>query len=156
MIKVNIPGFKEIEIKNLVLDFNGTLAIDGILISGVNKILKQLASKINIYIITADTFGTVKYQISDINCKLHIFSEENQAEEKLDFIKNLGEKNVAAIGNGRNDSLMLKNAAIGIAVIQKEGCALESLMSADIIVNDIFEAFNLLLNTKRLVATLRA
>ena len=34
MIAINIPGSTSIEARHLVLDFNGTLAIDGKLIEG--------------------------------------------------------------------------------------------------------------------------
>ena len=35
MIAIDIPGYKKIELAHLVLDYNGTLAIDGKLIDGV-------------------------------------------------------------------------------------------------------------------------
>lgn len=35
MIKISIPGDKDLKIKNFVFDFNGILAKDGILIKGV-------------------------------------------------------------------------------------------------------------------------
>jgi soluble P-type ATPase len=62
---------------------------------------------------------------------------------------------VAAIGNGRNDQLMLAAAALGIAVVQEEGAAIESLSAADVVLPDIRSALDLLLFPKRLIATLR-
>ena len=38
MIKVSIPGFKSLSLKYLVLDYNGTIAIDGALVPGVKKL----------------------------------------------------------------------------------------------------------------------
>jgi hypothetical protein len=29
MIEIDIPGYKKLQLKNLVLDYNGTLACDG-------------------------------------------------------------------------------------------------------------------------------
>jgi soluble P-type ATPase len=59
------------------------------------------------------------------------------------------------IGNGRNDRLMVAAAGLGIAVIQGEGAAVETLNAARVAVPDIGVALGLLLNPARLVATLR-
>ena len=61
MIELQIPGWGHLEIQNLVLDFNGTLATDGTLIEGVAQQLCRLHEQgVNIYVITADTNGTVR------------------------------------------------------------------------------------------------
>jgi soluble P-type ATPase len=67
----------------------------------------------------------------------------------------LGAEQVAAIGNGRNDGLMLKTAALGVALIQEEGAGIAAILQADIICTDIRKAFDLLLRPDRLKATLR-
>jgi soluble P-type ATPase len=59
------------------------------------------------------------------------------------------------MGNGRNDALMLRRAALGVGVLGSEGAAAEILHSADIVVRDIRDGFDLLLNPLRLSATLR-
>ncbi len=64
-------------------------------------------------------------------------------------------KKAQAALKGANDRLMLKAARIGIAVIEGEGCAVDAVLSADIVVKDIHDALNLLRAHKRLVATLR-
>jgi soluble P-type ATPase len=156
MIKVNIPNFKNITFKYLVLDYNGTLAFDGKLIKEAGKIINKLSKDIEVHIITANTFGLVKKELTGINCNLHIIPKDEQSSAKLNFIKKLGEEFVIAIGNGHNDNLMLKNAATGIAVIQKEGCSSKSLLSADLITNNIIDALNLISNPLRLIATLRS
>ena len=38
MIQIEVPGRAPLEIRNLVCDVNGTLALDGILIEGVQEI----------------------------------------------------------------------------------------------------------------------
>lgn len=156
MIKVKIPEFQPFTIEHLVLDYNGTLAIDGVIISGVKKMLATLSTKLDIHVVTADTFGSAGEYLDDIKCKLHILGKENQATAKLEFIKGLGTEKCFCIGNGRNDHLMLKNAGLGIAVIQKEGAASETIADADIICNNISDALELLLFPKRLVASLRS
>ncbi len=62
---------------------------------------------------------------------------------------------MAAIGNGRNDRLMLAACALGIGVYGGEGIAAETIAASDIVVQDIGAALDLLLQTKRLVASLR-
>ena len=37
MIKINIPGFGQINIEHVVFDYNGTIAMDGELIKGVKE-----------------------------------------------------------------------------------------------------------------------
>jgi soluble P-type ATPase len=78
MITIDIPGLLPLQAKHLVLDFNGTLAIDGKLINGVGQLLELLNSQLDIYILTADTFGTVKNEISGLNCKLEILNRNNR------------------------------------------------------------------------------
>ena len=49
---------------------------------------------------------------------------------------------------------MLQEAALGIALIQGEGAAVQTLQSADVICTSITHALGLLLFPKRLIATL--
>jgi soluble P-type ATPase len=51
---------------------------------------------------------------------------------------------------------MLKASALGVAVIQGEGAAFETLASADVVCTDIRSALSLLSNPMRLIATLRS
>lgn len=46
MLKIQIPGRKPIILEHLVLDFNGTIAIDGKIISGVKERLKKRSQRI--------------------------------------------------------------------------------------------------------------
>ena len=155
MITIDIPGFKMICCEHLVLDYNGTLAIDGKIKDGVKQALNLLAANVKVHVITADTFGKAKDELKDIKCEFVILNGKNHDRKKANYANNLVNENVIAIGNGRNDVLMLKNAAIGIAVVQKEGAASEALKNSDVICTDIMDALNLLINPKRLVATLR-
>ena len=156
MIDIDIPGFCQIHLTHLVLDYNGTLAVDGKLISGVGKALTAIAKNLQIHVITADTFGLAKAQLAGLPVQLTVFPVEGQDKAKLDYITRLGVDSVIAIGNGRNDRKMLKSAAVGIALIQKESCASEAMASADIISTNIIDALDLLRNPKRMVATLRS
>lgn len=155
MITIDIPGFKMICCEHLVLDFNGTLAIDGKIKDGVMQALNSLATNVKVHVITADSFGKAKDELKDIKCELAILNGKNHDQQKVKYINNLGNENVISIGNGRNDVLMLKNAAIGIAVIQKEGAASETLLNSNVVCTDIIDALGLITNPMRLVATLR-
>jgi hypothetical protein len=42
MIEISIPGFGNLTIEHLVLDYNGTIAFDGELIDGVKDLLQIL------------------------------------------------------------------------------------------------------------------
>ncbi|QTA79989.1 HAD domain-containing protein [Desulfonema limicola] len=155
MITVKVPGYKILQIKYLVLDFNGTLALDGKILPGVKEILNTLAQDIEIHVLTADTFGQAQSQLKDVCCKPLIIPLENQDMAKLNFVKNLGTDYTACIGNGQNDHLMLKESALGIAVILKESAAVLTVMSADIVCTSILSALELFTNPLRLTATLR-
>ena len=151
-----IPGIKPLQINNLVFDFNGTIAVDGIIIEKVADQLNLLSETFNIHIITADTFGTAKDQLQSVCCEVVIIPEEKQSESKLQYIKSLGEKSCVCFGNGRNDFRMLQEAAIGIALMQQEGVSRKSLMASDIVCNNIIDALDLFLKPGRLKATLRS
>ena len=156
MIKISIPGFDDLELRYLVSDYNGTLAVDGKLLPGVGQLLTELSEQLEIHVITADTFGLAVSQLAQLPVKLKITPLESQSKAKLAFIKELGVENVIAFGNGRNDLLMLKAADVGIALLQTEGGSTETLASADVISKDILDALNLLKNPKRLIASLRS
>lgn len=154
-MKVEIPGRKQFEIKNVVFDFNGTVAIDGKLIDGISEKINDLSKKFNFYIITADTYGTVEKELEGIECKLIKISKFKQDISKLDFIKKLGSDVTLSIGNGRNDKLMLKESVLGISILQDEGLCVETLLNSDVLVKSIFDIFGYLNDVNRLIATLR-
>lgn len=156
MIRIEIPGHKELQLDHLVLDYNGTLACDGHLITGVEESLNALADNLQIHIVTADTFGKAASRLEGIPCKLSILPAGSQDAAKLEYVKGLGTEFTACIGNGRNDRFMLKEAALGIAVVLEEGAAVEALLSADVVCTSIVSALELLTNPLRLTATLRS
>jgi len=156
MIRVNIPGDRTIEIKNVVFDYNGTIAEDGILIEGLEEKFKELAARdVNIFVVTADTYGNVKKQCIGLTLKIEVFDKENASQDKKRIIEGLGGDTTVSIGNGRIDSEMFKSSAISIAVIGKEGCYTKTLLQARIVVKDIKDAIDLLLKDSRIKATMR-
>lgn len=155
MLQIELPGSTELCLKDLVLDFNGTLACDGELITGVRERLLLLSKQLQIHVITADTFGSVGREMTAVPCETAIIPGEAQKEAKLLYIEELGAQTVVAVGNGRNDQLMLKAARLGMVTVQAEGAAIDAMLAADLVVSDILAALDLLLKPQRLVATLR-
>jgi soluble P-type ATPase len=155
MLVINIPGDRKLQLKHMVLDYNGTIACDGDLIAGVKENLVALADTLQIHILTADTFGKARSGLEGIKCELSIIAPDAQDVGKLEYVKKLGAENAVCVGNGRNDQLMLKEAALGIAVILEEGAAVTALSAADIVCTHIVSALELLTNPLRLMATLR-
>lgn len=154
-MQVNIPGREPFEIKNIVFDYNGTVANNGKLIEGVSANINDLSDRFDFYVITADTYGTVEKELENINCKVITIPKESQDLCKLDFIKELGSNTTLSVGNGRNDKLMLKESVLGIAILQEEGLCTETLLSSDLLVKSIIDVFSFLKDSNRLVATLR-
>ena len=152
---IDIPDFGEIHIAHIVCDYNGTLAVDGELLPGVSEEINNI-EEAQVHVITADTFGFAEMQLKHINCLFTIAPKDNQAQWKLDYINTLGADSNATIGNGRNDTLMLKNAALGIALLQKEGAAVKTIMNAEIGCSSILDALDYFSHPRRLIATLRS
>ncbi len=126
MIRIDIPLRGIVELQHAVFDVNGTLAVDGKPIPGV-------AERV-------------------LGFPLHMITI---GEEKVHYVEQLGPASVIAFGNGMNDTGMLRLAAIGVAVLAGEGVAIGALQAADVLALGPVDAIDLVLNPKRLVATLR-
>ncbi|MDD3592057.1 MAG: ATPase P [Sulfurovum sp.] len=155
MLKITIPGMEEIRLDHLLLDYNGTLACDGQIKAGVLERLEKLSQSVKIHVITADTFGSVQEQCDASFIHIHIIGKEAQDRAKLEYLKQLDPQHTVAVGNGRNDALILQEARLGFALLQEEGCATQSLLTSDVLFQSINDALDVLLNANRLVATLR-
>ena len=156
MIEIDIPGYRPLRLTDLVCDYNGTLAVDGGLLGGVSAALTRIATELRVHVITADTFGTVSRELAGLAVNVVPIPADYQAEAKLAFVTGLGPDGVVAIGNGRNDRMMLAAVAVGIAVVQAEGAAGQAILCADVVAPGILDALGLLRNPQRLVATLRS
>jgi P-type E1-E2 ATPase len=155
MIELNIPGRGLIQLQHLVCDVTGTLAVDGKLPEGVKQRLNSLRDRLTLHLLTADTHGTQDSIDQQLNIKATRIHVGMEAEQKAEYVKYLGAETVVAIGQGANDAAMLKTAALGICVLSTEGAAVQTLLEADLVANNIHEAFELLEKPLRIVATLR-
>lgn len=155
MFELDIPGFGLVRLEYFVSDFTGTLSVDGKLLPGVKERLNKISEILQVYILTADTFGMAKAALHGVNCEVQILEGEKHDIQKEEFVRTLGSDAVIALGNGNNDARMLKAARIGIAVCLMEGCATAALTSADLVMNSTTDALDLFFNPKRMKATLR-
>jgi P-type E1-E2 ATPase len=155
MIQFAVPGLGEYEIQHLVLDVNGTIALDGSLVPGVSERLRDLDRLLTIHLITADTHGQQAKIDTALQTQAIRITPGLESAQKGRYVRLLGAASVVAIGNGANDVDMLRSAGLGIAVLGEEGLASTAHQAADVIARDILQALELLLHPARLSATLR-
>lgn len=158
-IEVDLPCGVFYNLQNILLDMNGTMTVDGKWIDGVAERLKDIAKLLNVYILSADTNQTMeeltRALVKDGSIRAHRLESGRGDIQKLEFLRDLGRENTVAVGNGCNDALMLRDAALGICVIGREGASVNAMMSSKMVVSNICDAFDLFLKPSRLIATLR-
>lgn len=153
-MKITIPAKGILDIKVAIFDFNGTLALDGVISAETKEQLIKLAELMDIYILTADTNGTAANECKGLPVILKCFSQ-NASAEKAKIISELGEVQSVCFGNGFNDIEMFKLATLSVAILGQEGTYAKLLLQADIVVKDINDGISLLTNTNRIIADLR-
>ena len=151
---IDIPGWRRLALTHLVLDLNGTVALDGALLPGVADAVEQLGEDLDCHLVTADTFGTAT-RLFGPGVTVQVIQPGEERAQKLALVQSLGPEKVAALGNGANDVDMLKACALGIAVLGFEGAAVPALLAADLAAPGPLAALELLLKPNRLRATLR-
>lgn len=154
-VTIEIPGRKSLTLESIVLDFNGTIAIDGKIKSAVKPMLRALSEQYRIYVITADTRGTAAAEVEGLPVTLLIYNTTDAGIHKRELVEKLGPDRCVCIGNGNNDRFMFQTAALSIAVLESEGLYAPLLMDADMVVRSSEEALELLCNPKRLISGLR-
>jgi soluble P-type ATPase len=142
-ISIDIPQRGSFELRH---------AVYGIAHPDVVARLHQLAEQLSIHLLTAGTHGNLAELERTLGFPLHVI---NRGEEKIRYVQQLGPNHVVTFGNGVNDTGMLRLAILGIAVLTTEGVAIRALQAADVLVHNPLDAIDLLLQPKRLIATLR-
>jgi len=155
MLAIDIPGRGQLQLDHLVLDVNGTLAVDGVLIDGVVAGLERLKGTLDIHLLTADTHGRQAELDRQLGLTAVRIPPGGESEAKAAFVRDLGADGVVAMGQGANDAGMLREAAIGVAVMSTEGTSIEALTAADLVVPDILLGLALIEHPMRLKASLR-
>ena len=155
MIEVEIPGRGQLHLAHLVLDVNGTIVVGGELLPGVEQRLAELRPLLTVHLATADTRGRQAALDARLGLRAERVAAGQEREQKGALVRRLGAESVCYVGNGANDAAAMSEAALGIAVLQDEGLALETLLAADLVVPAVTAALDLLLHPLRLVASLR-
>jgi P-type E1-E2 ATPase len=154
-VEADIPGFGHLRLEHLAIDVNGTLAIEGVLVEGVEERLRELAGRLTVHLLSGDTYGRTGEVAETLGLHATIIRGPDEAGAKRARVRELGRSTVAAIGNGANDAGMLEEAAVGIVVVGAEGAAAPTVRAADLVVTNPLDALDLLLRPARLVAGLR-
>ena len=147
---MEIPNYGVLEAGAVVFDLNGTLGEGGRLSEETKHLLKRLADKYTVVVLSADTFGTLEEEFAALPVKVERVSS---GEEKLE--KALKYAPYIAVGNGNNDVAMLENAELAFCVIGPEGATTDAILASDIVVRNVEDAISMLLDRRKLVATLR-
>ncbi len=148
-----IPDQPELDLRILLLDLNGTLAIGGKLVDGVSARIEALKQAgYEIYILTGNHRGNA----NEISQRLGIeYIEAHSSAEKAEVTRRFPTENVVSIGNSRIDIGMFENSKLSIVTIQKDGVHSDVVSSADIVVTNINDALDMLLDPSILAETLR-
>lgn len=154
-MKIEIPGYEVLDLKYLVLDYNGTIALDGKIPDSIRRRLQELSEEFEIIVLTADTHGTAEQNCRRLPVSIQTFPRESAMLEKMKVVTGLGTERCIAIGNGRNDMMMLRAAQLSIAVMDAEGVSGSLMKEAEICVRSMEEALDLLRFPSRIIATLR-
>ncbi len=155
MKQVTIPGWGAIEIKNVVLDLNGTITESGEPIPGILDYLQTLNSEgFEVYILSGDTRGTMREQFEHVS-SVHTVTTQTARAKKV-FVESICPEVTVCIGNGNIDIEMFKIAGLSICTIQAEGASANALLHADIVVTHVRQAIDIILDTEKLIATLRS
>ncbi len=159
MIRLDIPGFGPREIHRVVSDYTGTHSFAGALRPGVKTRLAQLIQLVEVHVLTSDTFGTAKRELHDLSVTLHLLVGEKHDEQKRAYVLAHDPQHMAAFGNGNNDRLLLgtvrEAGGLAIAVDNGEGCAIDTILAANLLIHGSENALDLLLDGDRCKATLR-
>ncbi|RME81409.1 MAG: ATPase P, partial [Caldilineae bacterium] len=143
MLEIIIPEREVLTLEHLVLDLNGTLACDGVLLPGVGERIARLRKVLQIHLLTANTHGGGDEIARVLEIEFNLLGPGAGGPQKDAFVQALGPERVAAIGNGVNDAAMLKRCALGIAVGGCEGTAIGALLAADVYTPNILDALDL-------------
>lgn len=155
MINVNVPGRCNYTIENVVFDYNGTIASNGKISETIKEKINILSKLVNIYVLTADTYGSAARECEGLNLTLKTFPKGDAADFKASIVSELGVDKTICFGNGYNDIKMFDIALLSVAVLESEGICSKLIQKSDVLVKSIENGIDLLLNSNALIATLR-
>jgi hypothetical protein len=171
MIPIERPGLNPLEIEFVLLDFEGTLAIDRRVHPKAKDKINLLSKRTKIYIfvnpptppfnkggeggiLAKGEKEVIEERLKKVKAEIIYLTEGVSSRRKLDLLRQLGPPRCVAIGNGMNDAAMIEEAGIGICVIGKEGSSGKTMKNSDLVFADILDALDFLLKPLRQKATL--
>lgn len=118
-----VPGSEPLALTQLLLDFNGTLSVDGVLLPGVSDTPGGAWAEVAHHCFNSRHLRGAAKQLEGLPVQLHLIKT---GHDKVVFLSGLKCSETATVGNGRNDVGMVHGAVVlGIAakVCFKNGCS---------------------------------
>jgi soluble P-type ATPase len=154
MISIQRPGMEPLDIHFVLIDLEGTLAMDGRVHPKAKDKVNLLSKRAAIYILTKSDRGKVEETLKKMKVEILYVTEGDSSQQKLNVLQRLGSHQTAVIGNGLDDVQIMEHAGLGICVIGKEGLSAEAMAKADLVVTQVLDALDFLLKPLRQRATL--
>lgn len=154
MISIQRPGAENLEIHFVLIDFEGTLAMDGRVHPKAKDRINLLSKRTTFYVLTKGDRERVEKVLRKTKAEIIYLTEGNASEEKLALLQRLGPQQTAVIGNGLDDGPVIEQAGLGLCIIGKEGASSGSVVKADVVFTDVLDALEFLLKPLRQRATL--
>ncbi len=154
MILIERPELNPLEVEFILIDFEGTLAVDRRVHPKAKDKIDLLSKRAKMYVLTKEKRELIEERLRKVKAEIIYLAETDSSQRKLDLLRQLGPARCVAIGNGADDAATIQEAGIGICVIGKEGASGEAMKNADLVFTDILDALDFLLKPLRQKATL--
>jgi soluble P-type ATPase len=154
MISIQRPGMENLDIHFVLIDFEGTLAMDGRVHPKAKDKVNLLSKRATIIILTKSNREKVEEALRKMKVEILYVTEGDSSQQKLNALQRLGPHQTAVIGNGLDDVRIMEQAGLGMCVIGKEGASAEAMAKADLVVTHVLDALDFLLKPLRQRATL--
>jgi len=149
MISIQRPGMESLDIHFVLIDFEGTLAMDGRVHPKAKDKVNLLSKRVTITILTKSNREKVEETLRKMRAEILYVTEGDSSQQKLNALQRLGAHQTAVIGNGLDDVRIMEQAGLGMCVIGKEGASAEAMTKADLVVTHVLDALDFLLKPLR-------
>jgi soluble P-type ATPase len=149
MISIQRPGMENLDIHFVLIDFEGTLAMDGRVHPKAKDKVNLLSKRATITILTKSNREKVEETLRKMKVEILYVTEGDSSQQKLNALQRLGPHQTAVIGNGLDDVRIMEQAGLGMCVIGKEGASAEAMAKADLVVTHVLDALDFLLKPLR-------
>ncbi len=154
MISIQRSGMESLEIQSVLIDLEGTLAIDRRVHPKSKDKVNLLSKRATIYILARGNTENAEKILKKMKVEILFVTEKDSSQQKLNLLQRLGPHQTAVIGNGLDDVRVMEQAGLGMCVIGKEGSCAEAMAKADLVFTDVLDALDFLLKPLRQRATL--